>query len=76
MTSRVDGELSVKVGDFGLTRDISGKKYYKLSQGGRIPVKWMAPESLHDGISDEKTDVVSSLIIINTIAKCACSIGS
>ena len=56
---RVDGSLSVRVADFGLTRDIYETDYYRQSQLGRVPVKWMAPESLHDRISDEKTDVVS-----------------
>ncbi len=46
--------------DFGLTRDIyETDYYYRQSQQGRVPVKWMAPESLHDRISNEKTDVVS-----------------
>lgn len=50
--------LHVKVADFGLTRDIYQQEYYRQSSTGRIPVKWMSPESLSDRISDEKTDVV------------------
>ena len=56
---RVDGNLSVKVADFGLTKDIYEADYYRQSHQGRVPVKWMAPESLEDRISNEKTDVVS-----------------
>ncbi len=56
---RVDIELVVKVGDFGLARDIYSNDYYRANQGTKIPVKWMAPETLHDAISNEKTDVVS-----------------
>ena len=56
---RIDKTLRVRVADFGLTRDIYETDYYRQSQLGRVPVKWMAPESLHDRISDEKTDVVS-----------------
>lgn len=55
---RVDLDLRVKVADFGLTRDIYTTSYYRQGQQGRVPVKWMAPESLHDKISNEKTDVV------------------
>ena len=33
--------------------------YYKASTHVALPVKWMPPEMLHDGISNEKTDVVS-----------------
>ena len=50
--------MVVKVADFGLTRDIYGTDYYRMHNRGRFPVKWMAPESLHDRISNEKTDVV------------------
>ena len=56
--NRLDGNLSVRVADFGLTRDIYETDYYRQSHQGRVPVKWMAPESLHDRISNEKTDVV------------------
>ncbi len=56
---RVDTELVMKVGDFGLARDIYSSDYYRAKQGAKIPVKWMAPETLHDAISNEKTDVVS-----------------
>ena len=45
--------------DFGLARDVHIKEYYKQQSNGKIPVKWMAPEALHDKISNEKTDVVS-----------------
>lgn len=53
--------MVVKVADFGLTRDIYGTDYYRMHNRGRFPVKWMAPESLHDRISNEKTDVVRTL---------------
>ena len=54
-TLRVDQSLSVKVGDFGLARETS----YQASNTKKKPVKWMPPEMLQDGISNEKTDVVS-----------------
>ena len=46
------------VGDFGLARDIYSTDYYRAWSETRLPVKWMAPEALTDGISTEKTDVV------------------
>ena len=52
--------MNVKVADFGLTRDIYQTDYYRQSQQARVPVKWMSPESLHDKISNEKTDVVGA----------------
>ena len=57
---RVDKHLRVLVADFGLTRDIYETDYYRQHHLTRIPVKWMAPESLNDRISNEKTDVVSA----------------
>ena len=58
---RVDHDLSVKVADFGLARVIYQTDYYRQHQQMKVPVKWMAPESLHDMISTEKSDVVREL---------------
>ena len=52
----LDAELNIKVSDFGLSREIYVDDYYR-HVGGKLPAKWMAPESLDDGIYDEKTDV-------------------
>ena len=62
---RVDQDLSVKVADFGLARVIYQTDYYRQHQQMKVPVKWMAPESLHDMISTEKSDVVSVYINLN-----------
>ena len=32
-----------QIGDFGLARDLGGEDVY-LSRGGKIPIKWTAPE--------------------------------
>ena len=57
--NRVNGESVVLVGDFGLARDVYAQGYYRHNPSSRLPVKWMPPETLNDGISNEKTDVVS-----------------
>ena len=49
------------VGDFGLARDVYCMDYYRARKGARLPVKWMPPETLTDGISNEKTDVVRDI---------------
>ena len=68
----MDDEFSVKIADFGLTRDIYANDYYKQSSvTGKVPVKWMPPESLHDKISNEKTDIVSQMSVY-CINVCTC----
>jgi ephrin-B len=37
---------SFQVSDFGMSRSITSTDYY-ISKGGRIPVKWTAPEVRH-----------------------------
>ena len=36
--------LPPQIADFGMSRDLTNEYY--LSQGGRIPLKWTAPEAL------------------------------
>ena len=57
-TDRLDENYVVKVGDFGLARDVYSHLYYRGNKHSRIPVKWAAPEMLNDGICTEKSDVV------------------
>ncbi|NWR74940.1 ROS1 kinase, partial [Centropus unirufus] len=47
----------VKIGDFGLARDVYKNDYYRKSGEGLLPVRWMAPESLIDGIFTNRSDV-------------------
>ncbi|CAG9863679.1 unnamed protein product [Phyllotreta striolata] len=53
-----------KVSDFGLTRDVYEDNAYLKRSKGRVPVKWMAPESLSDHIYTTKSDVWSFGILI------------
>ena len=51
--------MMVKVADFGLSRDIYERDYYSSDdRKAKLPVKWMALESLEKGIYNTKTDVV------------------
>jgi len=54
----------IKVADFGLTEDIYATRYsrqVKSKEGAKekVPIRWMAPESIENSIYNEKTDVVS-----------------
>ena len=68
MLQRIDEKFVLKVSDFGLSEDIYARNYFRQtglqdSEGEtpvKLPVRWMAVESLHDGIFTEKTDVVSA----------------
>uniref|UniRef100_A0A6I8PJL7 Tyrosine-protein kinase receptor n=1 Tax=Ornithorhynchus anatinus TaxID=9258 RepID=A0A6I8PJL7_ORNAN len=53
------GSLSrkVKIGDFGLARDVYKQDYYRKRGEGLLPIRWMAPESLVDGIFTTRSDV-------------------
>lgn len=58
--SRLDDDRMVKVADFGLSRDIYERDYYSSDdRKAKLPVKWMALESLEKAIYNTKTDVVS-----------------
>ena len=64
--NRIDENFVIKVADFGLSEDIYARNYFKQGRPEedaetpvKLPVKWMALESLNDGIFSEKTDVVS-----------------
>ncbi|XP_075554189.1 proto-oncogene tyrosine-protein kinase receptor Ret-like [Dermacentor variabilis] len=54
----------IKISDFGLSRDVyEGDTYLKKSRG-RVPVKWMALESLEDQIYSSKSDVWSFGVVL------------
>ncbi|NWQ93976.1 RON protein, partial [Burhinus bistriatus] len=57
----LDETLTVKVADFGLARDVFGKEYYSVRQHrhAKLPVKWMALESLQTQKFTTKSDVWS-----------------
>ena len=49
--------------DFGLTEDTYSTNYYRCEVGSeeKVPIRWMAPESIENDIYSESTDVVSIL---------------
>ena len=63
---RINENFTIKVADFGLSEDVYCKDYFRQAlrkstneeSAVKLPIKWMALESLEDGIFTEKTDVV------------------
>ena len=54
----------IKVADFGLTEDMYGANYFRRRKSvtdseEKVPIRWMAPESIEDDIYNQSTDVVS-----------------
>ncbi|MCJ8731698.1 hypothetical protein PDJAM_G00202490 [Pangasius djambal] len=52
-------DLHVRVADFGLSKQIFSSNYYRQKVAIRMPVKWMAIESLSESIYTSKSDVWS-----------------
>ena len=42
---------ALQIGDFGMSRDLEDNSYY-ITHGGKIPVKWTAPEVYYLGINE------------------------
>ena len=55
----VSDDFTVKICDFGLTRDIYTSDYYKKRGRTFLPVRWMSPESLKHSVLMSHSDVFS-----------------
>ena len=50
----------IKVADFGLSESIGTKQYFRQDKftDVKLPIRWLAPESLEDCVFSHKSDVV------------------
>ncbi|KAB0790030.1 hypothetical protein PPYR_15663 [Photinus pyralis] len=67
----VAADHTVKIGDFGMARDVYYTDYYKKHTGGLMPIRWMSPESLADGVFTSESDVWSYGVVLWEIATLA-----
>ncbi|XP_041424918.1 insulin receptor isoform X1 [Xenopus laevis] len=67
----VADDYAVKIGDFGMTRDIYETDYYRKGGKGLLPVRWMSPESLKDGVFTAFSDVWSFGVVLWEITSLA-----
>ena len=64
MCYRIDSSGVIKVADFGLTEEMYSTNYFRRgkSMSGseeKVPIRWMAPESIDNNVYSEASDVVS-----------------
>uniref|UniRef100_A0A914CIT2 receptor protein-tyrosine kinase n=2 Tax=Acrobeloides nanus TaxID=290746 RepID=A0A914CIT2_9BILA len=60
----VAADFSMKISDFGLSRNVVYNDYYRKKGPGRIPIKWMAPEALDKNMYTVYSDVWSYGIVL------------
>ena len=59
MVISTDNILIKQIGDFGLSRELQNEEFYLAQKGGKIPVKWTAPEALNYRLYSASSDVWS-----------------
>ncbi|XP_038069442.1 plexin-B-like [Patiria miniata] len=61
----VNSDLVVKIADFGLSRDMHESDYYTSGDvQAKLPIKWMAPESMERRVYNARTDVWSYGVLL------------
>ena len=66
----VNANLVVKIGDFGLARDLDyAEDYYRMRGRDRMPIRWMAPESIRDNMFTTSSDIWAYGMVNNNIGK-------
>ncbi|XP_034485733.1 tyrosine kinase receptor Cad96Ca [Drosophila innubila] len=60
----ITDDHTCKVADFGFARDIITSKIYERKSEGKLPIRWMATESLYDNIFSIKSDIWSFGILM------------
>ena len=64
----VSKDLVIKIGDFGLARDVHKNDYYRKVGDGWLPIRWMAPEAVFERKYTSMSDVWAFGILLWEIA--------
>ncbi|XP_065067872.1 discoidin domain-containing receptor 2-like isoform X2 [Rhopilema esculentum] len=60
----VGHSFTVKVSDFGMSRYLYSKQYYRIEGKAVLPIRWMAPESLFYGTFTSQSDIWSFAVTV------------
>ena len=60
----INHQLFVKISDFGLSKDIYSKDYYRFGEKSVLPIRWMPPEAIVYSKFTTQSDIWSFSIVL------------